>query len=266
MLHGKNPLKDSLIVQRIYRRYIQPHLPRYEPETYILRTMKFDCCVDVGAHAGTYSILLSHNSRHVYAFEPTKHSFDVLRALRIGNVILFNVALGSESGETEITLPCPGGETDFALATLRPLAAGEYETVDRQRVTVAAFDAFEPQIDFSRIDFVKIDVEGFEMQVLRGMKHLLETRRPAFLIEIEQRHNPGYREVFKLLASLDYAPYVTVDGVALRAFDVDALPDVQTNEKLRIDEGRRFRLGERKNYLNNFFFLQPKQKSQFHAD
>jgi FkbM family methyltransferase len=263
MLDTAKSLKDSLFVQRMYRRYVQPHLPQYEPETYILRAVKFDQCVDVGAHAGTYSILLSHNSDRVYAFEPTGHSFDILQALNIPNVSVYNLALGSESGEMEISLPRVGGETDFALATLRPLSAHEYDKVDIQKVRIAKFDDFANEIDFVRIDFVKIDVEGFEMQVLQGMQRLVESKKPALLIEIERRHNPNYRDVFDYLAGRHYAAYITVDGVALQRFDIEQLPGLQSNESLKMDEGRKFRMGERKNYINNFFFLQPGHSSQF---
>ena len=80
--------------------------------------------------------------------------------------------------------------------------AALFDSVDTQKVRIAKFDDFAKEIDFTRVDFVKIDVEGFEMQVLRGMKQLVEGRRPTFLIEIEQRHNPNYREVFDYMASL----------------------------------------------------------------
>lgn len=264
MLHAKaKSLRESLFVQRLYRRYVQPHLPRYEPETYILRGVKFDQCVDVGAHAGTYSILLSHNSDHVHAFEPTRHSFDILKALNLRNVTVHNLALGSQSGELEISLLAVGGETDFALATLRPLDASEYEKVEKQKVRVAKFDEFEGEIDFSRIDFVKIDVEGFEMQVLRGMTRLVESKKPTLLIEIEERHNPRYREVFDYLRGLRYEPYITVNGVALQPFDIEDLLRVQSKEAFKADDGRKFRMGERKSYINNFFFLQPERKRLF---
>jgi len=264
MLHATTKsLKESLFVQRIYRRYVQPHLPRYEPETYILSGMKFDQCVDVGAHAGTYSILLSGNSNHVHAFEPTRHSFDILQALNLRNVTVHNLALGSESGELELSLPTVGGETDFALATLRPLGPGEYAEIEKQKIKVVKFDDFEGDIDFNRIDFVKIDVEGFVMQVLRGMTRLVESNKPILLIEIEQRHNPSYRDVFDYLRGLRYEPYVTVNGIALQPFDIDDLLRAQSKEAFEADDGRTFRMGERKSYLNNFFFLQPEHKRLF---
>lgn len=252
-----------MTVQRIYRRYVQPHLAQYEPESYILRGMKFDQSVDVGAHAGTFSILLSHNSERVYAFEPTRNSFEILRNLNLKNVTVYNMALGSESGETEIVIPTVKGDVDYALATLRPLRSCEYEKCESQTIAVVRFDEFATRIDFRRIDFIKIDVEGFELEVLRGMRRLLELREAAFLIEIEQRHNPSYAEVFSLLAEHEYAPYFTSDGVRLQKFDVADLPIVQSRERFLRDEARKFRLGERKSYINNFFFLQAADRHGF---
>jgi len=259
----KNLLKKSMFVQRTYRRYIQPHLRQSEPETYILRGVKFDQCVDVGAHVGLYTILLSRNSDHVYAFEPMRQLFDILLALNIQNVSIYNLALGNQNGETKIYLPTLAGKTNLALGTLRFLGAQKDEKVDTQKVKIAKFDEFEKQIDFTRIDFVKIDVEGFEMEVLRGMKRLLESKKPVLMIEIETRHNPQYPEIFDYLGSLQYESYMTVDGVGLQRLDVEELPSLQSNESLRSDAPRKFRLGERKNYINNFFFLQPNHKSLF---
>ena len=250
-------------MQTTYRRYVQPHLPQYEPETYILKGLKFDRCIDIGAHAGTYSILLSRNADRVYAFEPSRRSFNILKNLDIGNVTAFNMALGSENGEAEISLPRVGGNVDYALATLRTLGADEYEKIDTQKVKISKLNDFESQIDFNRIDFVKIDVEGFEMQVLRGMDRLIDQRKPTLLIEIEQRHNPGYREVFAYLGAHGFEPYYTEDGVVLRKLNFDVLPSLQTKERLVSDGARKFRVGERKAYINNFFFLQPEQKSRY---
>jgi FkbM family methyltransferase len=261
----RNKLKDSRLVQRIYGRYIRPYLPQHELETYILRSVKFDQCVDVGAHRGTYSVLLSRQSNRVYAFEPMQYSFEKLTALRMRNVTAYKLALGCETGKMDISLPTLNNKSAFGYETLRPLAEGEYEKVDKQEVNVVKFDDLEGQIDFARIDFIKIDVEGFEMEVLLGMTRLVETRRPALMIEIEKRHNSRYLEVFGYLIGLSYEPYMTVDGIRLRRLDIDKLPTLQSTERLTRDWNgdRTFRRGDHKNYINNFFFLQSHHKPQF---
>jgi FkbM family methyltransferase len=259
----KELLRESAVAQRIYRRHIRPHMLQDEPEIYILRDIKFDQCVDVGAHTGTYSVLLSRNCDRVFAFEPAPHTFEVLQSLNIKNVIAYNLALGSTSGEMEISLPLVHGEIDHALATLRPLASTEFESVEKHKVKVCRFDDFETRISLKRIDFVKIDVEGFELEALLGMTRLIDLKKPDFMIEIEQRHNPKYLDVFDYLLKLQYEPFITLDGIALRRFDVAELPKLQTTERLMRDEARRFRRGEHKSYINNFFFLQPGQKSRY---
>jgi FkbM family methyltransferase len=264
MLHAvKNLLKQSMTAQRTYRRYVQPHLPQYEPETYILRGIKFDQCVDVGAYEGPYTVLLSHNANRVYAFEPVRHSFDVLSALNIANLTAFNAALGSARGETQLVLPSINGKIDYALATLRPAAENDYVKVQVQKTKILKFDDFETQIDFDRIDFIKIDVEGFELQVLRGMERLLRLKNAALLIEIELRHNPDYQQVFDHLGRLGYECYFTADGTHLQSLDVAQLPSLQSAERLARDAARKFRLGERKSYINNIFFLQPAHQRHY---
>jgi len=262
---ARNILKESRLVRRIYRRYVRPYLSQPELETYILRGVKFDQCVDVGAHLGTYSVLLSYQSNRVYAFEPMQCSFEKLTALGMRNVTAHKLALGCETGKMDISLPTLNDTSAFGYATLRSLAENEYEKVDKQEVNVVKLDDFEGQIDFTRIDFIKIDVEGFEMEVLRGMTRLVETRKPALMIEIEKRHNSSYLDVFRYLSGLSYEPYMTVDGVRLQRLDIDNLPTLQSNERLMRDWNgdRTLRRGEHKNYINNFFFLQPRHKSKF---
>jgi FkbM family methyltransferase len=260
----KDLLKQSTIAQRTYRRYVRPHMAQDEPEMYILRDIKFDQCLDVGANLGTYSILLSRNCNRIYAFEPAPTSFASLQVLNIKNVVVHNLALGGESGEMEIALPVIDGKVDHALATLRPLAGNEFENVEKHKVKVVKFDDFATKIDFNRIDFVKIDVEGFELQALRGMSRLLALKKPDLMIEIEQRHNPDYLDVFDLLRGLGYESFVTIDGLTLQSLDVVELPRLQSAERLKKDEARKFRVGEHKSYINNIFFLQPDRKSRYH--
>jgi FkbM family methyltransferase len=262
MLHAvKNLLKHSMIARQTLRRYVQPRLPQYDPEAHILRGVKFDQCVEVGARQGTYTVLLSRNATRVYAFEPARPSFDVLSALNIANVIAFHAALGSARGE--VLLPVSNRETDHAQATSRAPAATHPAKIQVQKAKVLKFDDFETQIDFDRIDFIKIGVGGFELEVLRGMERLLRLKNAALLIEIEQRHNPDYLQVFDHLGRLGYECYFTADGTRLQRLDVAELAELQSTERLAHDAARKFRAGERNRCINNIFCLQPAHRQRY---
>jgi FkbM family methyltransferase len=177
--------------------------------------------LDIGAHHGLYSLLASKKvgpQGRVIAFEPSPRE---RRALRLNlalnwsrNVSVYKVALGSEAGEADFFV-VEGTET--GCNSLRPpdLKAGTYRPI---RVRVAVLDDWlrEHKIEF--VDFIKIDVEGAELEVLRGASKLLSTRpRPVVLIEVaEIRTAPwGYsaRETIHLMQKMGYVWFnISSDG------------------------------------------------------
>jgi FkbM family methyltransferase len=77
----------------------------------------------------------------------------------------------------------------------------------------------DDEIGGRRIDFIKIDVEGHELSVLRGASAVLREHLPAMLIEIEQRHlDHPIKDVFREVEDIGYALYF-IDGSALRRID-----------------------------------------------
>jgi hypothetical protein len=60
-----------------------------------------------------------------------------------------------------------------------------------------------------------------------------------------------------------YDPYLTENGVTITRLDINELLKLQTVERLMKDEARKFKVGEHKIYINDFFFLQPEQRSRF---
>lgn len=134
--------------------------------------------VDVGAHLGYYTALLSRlvgSTGRVLAFEPSPPRFEVLSrvagSLPHHNVTLFSCALGSAS--QTLTLRQVSG-SHSGLATLRTGADAGPEDVD---VAVRRLDEVLDETNTSRVvDFLKIDVEGFEAEVLAGAGELFEKR------------------------------------------------------------------------------------------
>ncbi len=168
--------------------------------------------LDIGAHHGLYSLLASRKvgpRGRVISFEPSPRERKALRlnlALNWSrNVSVHEVALGSEAGEADFFL-VEGTET--GCNSLRPpeLKTGTYRPT---RVRVAVLDDWLRKRKIGTVDFIKIDVEGAELEVLRGARKLLSTRtRPVLLVEIaEIRTAPwGYsaRETVRFMREMGY--------------------------------------------------------------
>ena len=133
----------------------------------LLRSLipKTNVVFDVGANVGDYSgeVLKIKHSVSIHAFEPDTHAFAELQKL---GVIANNIALGDK---IERRLLYRGDEktTHNSFYNIHTKSIAPLE------VSTATLDAYCRGHDVSHIDFLKIDVEGFEFLVLRGAEHML---------------------------------------------------------------------------------------------
>ena len=141
-----------------------------------------DTVVDVGANIGIMTLLFSKltgKNGTVYSFEP--HPFlykDLTAALEKNNsfnVLPFMLALGAEQGEAILNVP----QSNLGLGTL---IRTSNEKCEQFKVTVSTLSEFVEAQEIKKIDFLKIDVEGFEHQVLLGAESLLKNSPPEFIM------------------------------------------------------------------------------------
>jgi len=151
--------------------------------------------VDVGANLGSYTVRLAPFFRYVYAFEPEPNNFrKLIKNIELNgltNVATFNLALGSKREERDL-YPAGSGST---------LLTGFYN-VKPVKVKVVPLDEFVEEADV-----VKIDVEGFENEVVKGMSNLIINCKPYILIEHHDfRHYKTnlLTEIEKFLGSKGY--------------------------------------------------------------
>ena len=185
--------------------------------------------LDIGAHHGLYSLLaakrVGRNGR-VRSFEPSpreRKSFK--RNLRINgfrNVQIESFALGSSAGRAELFL-VEGAED--VCNSLRPPAAEV--TTTKVSVEVRPLDEYLQRQKIEKVDFIKLDVEGAELEVLRGAKRLLSSaERPMILAEVQDiRTAPwGYRaeEIIRHLEELGFGWYGLSEAGSLIALDTTA--------------------------------------------
>ncbi len=139
--------------------------------------------LDVGANVGTHSLAFSKVFEKVHSFEPSPEVNRVLRRnLELNgaaNVQVHQIALGDATGTLEFYLPDTG---NLGSGTLSARYGGqERATIP---VSVETGDDFVSRIGLEAIDAIKIDVEGFEKQVLTGLRGVLANHRPVVWVEI----------------------------------------------------------------------------------
>ena len=152
---------------------------------------------DVGAHAGQFTKLFARMAPagRIYAFEPGSYALSILRAAvwfnHLPNVTVLPFALGDAASTLQLSVPIkPSGSVGFGLSHLqsadRGNAAGKRqgwhyrpETVDVQTV-----DQFVGAQHIDRLDFVKADIEGWELRMLAGAAEAIARFSPAFMIEV----------------------------------------------------------------------------------
>src|SRR5690606_38609700 len=137
--------------------------------------------------------------RHVVAFEPNPDLMTRLAALRLANVTLRPEAVSDRTGEATLHIDMRP-ETPALASSLLELTDLKADGMLRPvRVPTTTLDAAIADTGLVP-DFVKIDVEGHEPEVLRGMQGVIARRRPIILFEFWESHWERYRGAFALLA------------------------------------------------------------------
>jgi FkbM family methyltransferase len=197
------------------RLWIYPHegltgfwylnLPDYEEMLFLRHYLRpGDIFYDIGANAGGFAVYAASFGCRVVAFEPIPHAFARLHENATENlpdcsIEPVNVALGRESGTLEMTT---------AFGTGNHVLKAE-ESGPSVQVSVTTLDAFVRERPCPR--FLKLDVEGHELEVLLGAQALLAA--PALeglMVETFRSHNwqlPALRQLEELLGSNGFAPY-----------------------------------------------------------
>ena len=154
----------------------------YEPELGRLADFvpKERGAVDAGVWWGPWSWWLSRRVPRVDSFEANLDLVEKLRTAMPRNVTIHPVALSDRAGESNLWVPSGGMGTE-GRGSLEPAAHAESGWT-QQPIATSRLDDFE----LGDVGFVKIDVEGHELQVLRGAAGLIERQRPNVMIEIEQ--------------------------------------------------------------------------------
>ena len=193
------------------------------------------CCVDVGANIGNHCLFFSRRFARVLAFEPNPLAVDLLRwnlrANGVRNVTVHAAGLAERASTATMSI------VDRNLGASHVDAGPADESAAGDRVQVNLVRGDDLLLDEEAVDLVKVDVEGFELGVLRGLQRTLERHRPIVLAEaLPANIDPatGTTEVATLLGGLGYVPFEMVWRRRSRLKWLDALLTAFHGTRIRV--------------------------------
>ncbi|MCW8964856.1 MAG: FkbM family methyltransferase [Gammaproteobacteria bacterium] len=139
-------------------------------------------CIDIGANIGHHALFMSKHANKVLAFEPygpVRQSLqEKLELNHISNVDIYPVALGEKNESKQFFAPPEG---NLGMGSF----VEEFSNANRsdEKLDVRRGDDFFAELGIERADFIKLDVEGFEKEVLSGAQETLARLRPVVLFE-----------------------------------------------------------------------------------
>lgn len=177
------------------------------PKLYDLLTDKHFIVFDVGTNIGetllNFAKLVPNGQ--VHGFEPDKLNYERccenLSMNSFTNIQLNNVGLGAEAGQYFIKIDTPSNRGGNKISK-------EFIENNTQVVNIVTLDQYAIDKKLTKIDLIKIDVEGYELHVLKGAVEIIKKAKPIFFIELddnnlsEQGHSA--KELIHFLSEYQY--------------------------------------------------------------
>ncbi len=205
--------------QHVGRKILLNVYEKNEADFFLTEVKNSDICLDVGANIGYFSFLFAKKASKVYSIEPIRTNVKLMELSAsingIENMVIINSLASDGDGfedfveaeETSLSgIKKKGFEQDLAMNY------GVAKSVSYQVESITI-----DKIAFPRLDIVKIDVEGAELRVLKGMKKTLEKYAPRLLM-IEavpsalNLHGDSFDSLIEFMQSLKYQPMILRSG------------------------------------------------------
>ena len=167
--------------------------------------IKFNNVVDVGAYLGNHSVYFSNYFKGVVSFEPNPYSYDLLKinTKQKKNIKIYNFGLSNKnSTEDFYNYEFNHGGSSVIKSKKTPYT--------KHRAKFYSFDKLNLK---KKIDLIKIDVEGNELNVLKGMKGTIQKSSPIILFETQKKEIfNGTSAVINYLKSIEYNKFYSIEN------------------------------------------------------
>ena len=194
--------------------------------------MKGDVVFDIGANIGAFTVPFSKKVGklgEVYAFEPQKLIYDILQdnvnKNNLKNAKVFNVGVGIKEEELELNDIDYSEVGNFGGVSFKYESGSFTKNIKNKKYKVKVIN-LDKLIEIKKCNFVKMDVELMELDILKGARNFLKKFRPILWIENHQ-HYPN--EINRFLLENDYDAYWVYSKIFNKS-------NFLTNEKNYFDE------------------------------
>jgi FkbM family methyltransferase len=155
----------------------------------------FNLAIDVGANIGLHTLRFSKLFNQVESFEPFSINYECLQEniKSFSNINIHKKGLGSTS--TSLTLMLPEDSGNSGAPSFVDFVNTDKKTLTEQ-VIVARLDDFNFQPDL-----IKIDTQGFEMEILKGAVNTLQTYKPVLIVECAKQ---PFKDIANFLSTMGY--------------------------------------------------------------
>ena len=235
-----------------------------EIDTILLKKLKFDSSIDIGSNYGSYTSILRDISKKVISVEPNLGILNLQKQILGDNKIdFYNVAIGKKNGEVILNIPIKNNSLIYEEAFISDtIISKRYLKVNQQN----GDDLF---LNSKSLDFIKIDVEGYENEVLKSLSKSIKKFLPIILVEIEVRHSTVNKinELINELKEIKYDFYFMNSGKTLykiKNFNYDYIKSLQSDSNLNKDVNKSiYNSKSTKHYINNFWCFNKLKKDRY---
>jgi len=166
--------------------------------------------LDIGANVGNYTkLILQETSSKVISFEPLPDAYRELEDLKKEfreRLEIFNIAISNENKKQELYFGNKKSEKASLMKNLEKLSFVKETNINKISVEVKKLDDLKDILNNEIIDFIKIDTEGYEFEVLDGAKNLLKEHQPKFIqIEFNWHQLLKGQTLYKLSSMIDFS-------------------------------------------------------------
>lgn len=193
-------LKDNGIHRDLYLHGIrEPQATRYLQSIMRPEWVVMEC----GANIGYYALQEARIVKEVIAIEPTPDSFKVLsdniKLNDYKNIRAYRMAMGDHNGEAKF-------EISKACNWNKIASKDNKDKADNLTVNMFTIDSF---LNGQKIDYLRMDVEGYELRILKGMTETLKNSKPRMFIEVHRdmlrEYGGSQLELMQFMADLGYS-------------------------------------------------------------